>query len=80
MLYHDVNTKVQRLLQQNGEVSLKEATLFIEADTETYRDYSIMAQSLIRSSFCGLMLRPSPSISTVVFSLQESNTSRHASV
>jgi|LakMenEpi03Aug12_release.lakeMendotaPanAssembly.Ray.scaffolds.fasta_scaffold4106773_1 hypothetical protein len=40
MLYHDVHTKALRLVQQNGEVSLREATLFIEADTETYRDYS----------------------------------------
>jgi hypothetical protein len=35
MLYHNADTEIQRLLQQNGEVSLREATLFIEADTET---------------------------------------------
>jgi hypothetical protein len=35
MLYHNVDTEIQRLLQQHSKVSLREATLFIEADTET---------------------------------------------
>jgi hypothetical protein len=35
MFYHDVDTDIQRLFQRNGEVSLREATFLIEADTET---------------------------------------------
>jgi hypothetical protein len=35
MLYHKVDTEIQRLVQKNSKVSLREATLFIEADNET---------------------------------------------